>query len=436
MSAAPGRVQRAAYHVWLAVGVLVLVWIGWRVLAQPIAVVLPPIMVTLVIVYLCAPAVGALADRGVPRWAGTLVAYLGGLLTLAVVLAVLVPMINEQLRTFAESLPELLTKLGTGINARLGPLGVHVPVGETIDADALSSSIESALAGGGLSAAAGVLGGLSGIALGLLQAVLAFVVGPVIAFYVLVDLPRLRRRVRALIPPDRRQEAVEVALQLHHVVGGFIRGQLLVALFVGVATSIGLAAVGLPFWLLIGVTAGLTNVIPLVGPFVAGALGVSIALVTDGVGKAVLVLIVMVVVQQIDNQVVSPLVMGRNVQLHPLAVLLALLVAGTVYGLLGLLVAVPTVAAANVLATHFWKTRVPWADQADVDPEPPAAASDARNSSDVSSAADGASSEASGDAADTSSDPSADPDGAAPDASDAPAEPPLRERVTAHPHTK
>jgi predicted PurR-regulated permease PerM len=373
MSAAPGRVQRAAYHVWLAVGVLVLIWLGWRVLARPVAVILPPIMLTLVIVYLCAPIVSVLADRGVPRWAGALVAYLGGLLTLALVLSVLVPMINEQLRTFAESLPDLLTKLGNDVNARLAPLGIDVPVGETIDANALSGSIERALEGGGLTAVFGVVGGLSGIALGVLQALVVFLLGPVIAFYVLVDLPRLGRRVRSLIPPDRRDEAVEVGLKLHDVVGGFIRGQLLVALFVGLATSIGLAAVGLPFWLLVGVTAGLTNVIPLVGPFAAGTLGVSIALVTDGVGRALIVLIVMLVVQQLDNQVISPLVMGRNVQLHPLAVLFALLVAGTTYGLLGLLIAVPTVAAANVLATHFWKTRVPWANDDDPGPEPPLA---------------------------------------------------------------
>ena len=403
MSTAPGRLQRATYHVWLAVGILVLVWLGWRVLARPVAVVLPPIMLTLVIVYLCAPVVSALADRGVPRWAGALVAYLGGLLTLGIVLSVLVPMINEQARTFAETLPELLVKLGTDVNARLAPLGINVPVGETIDANALSNSIDRALEGGGLSAAAGVVGGLSGIALGLLQGVVVFLLGPVIAFYVLVDLPRLGRRVRALIPPDRREEALDVGLQLHHVVGGFIRGQLLVALFVGLATSIGLAAVGLPFWLLVGVTAGVTNVIPLVGPFVAGTLGVSIALVTDGAGRAVIVLIVMLVVQQLDNQVISPLVMGRNVHVHPLAVLFALLIAGTIYGLLGLLIAVPTVAAANVLATHFWKTRVPWANEVDAGPDPPVA-SDSR--------------------ADPSAESSADPSSA-----ESPVDPPYRERV-------
>jgi predicted PurR-regulated permease PerM len=94
MNAAPGRVQRAAYRVWLAVGALLLAWIAWRVLARPVAVVLPPLLLTTVIVYLLAPIVGLLEERGIPRWLGTLLAYLGGLLTLSVVIAVLVPMIN------------------------------------------------------------------------------------------------------------------------------------------------------------------------------------------------------------------------------------------------------------------------------------------------------------------------------------------------------
>lgn len=365
MSAATGRVQRAAYRVWLAVGALALVWIAWRVLARPLAVVIPPLLLTTVIVYLLAPIVAALERRGVPRWLGTLLAYLGGLLSVAAIVALLTPMLTEQLRTFVDSLPQLLAKLGEDLDRRLAPLGIDVPVGETIDTTALQANLERALEGGGVAAVAGVLGGLSGLALGLLQVVIVFTLGPVMAFYVLIDLRRLGRWVRSLIPPQHRAEAIEVGSKLHHVVGGFIRGQLLVALFVGVATSIGLAVVGLPFWLLIGVTAGLTNMIPLLGPFVAGALGVTIALVSNGPGLAALVLLVMVVVQQLDNQLVSPLVMGRNVQVHPLVVLLALVIAGTVYGVIGLLIAVPSVAAGNVLVSHFWETRVPWARMPD-----------------------------------------------------------------------
>ncbi len=367
MSAPQGTVQRAAYRVWLAVGIVALIWVTWRVLARPLAVVVPPLLLSTVIIYLLAPIVAGFERRGLPRWAGTLLAYLMGLLSLVVLAAVLVPMLNEQLQVFADRLPALLAALGDDLDRRLAPLGIDVPIGETVDGAALQGNIEQALQGGALPTMAAVLGGLSGLALGLLQVVLVFTLGPVIGFYALVDLPRLRRWTRALIPPRHRAEASEVAAKLHFVVGGFIRGQLLVALFVGLATSVGLAIVGLPFWLLVGVTAGLANIVPLLGPFVAGVLGVSIALVSEGIGLAALVLLVLLVVQQVDNQVISPLVMGRNVRVHPVVVLLALVIAGTVYGVLGLLMAVPSVAAGSVLVRHFWETRVPWADTSAVD---------------------------------------------------------------------
>ncbi len=358
MSAAPGPVQRAAHLVWLAVGAFALLWIAWRVLARPLAVIVPPLLLATVIVYLLAPMVAGLERRGLPRWAGALLAYVAALLLLAAIGALLVPLLTEQLQSFAERLPDLLTELGRDLDRRLAPFGLAVPIGDPIDAAALQGNVEQAVQGGAL---AGLLGGLSGLALGLFHIVIVLTLGPVVAFYVLVALPRLRVFVHELIPPQHRAEAVDVGSKLHVVVGGFIRGQLLVALFVGLATSIALAALGLPFWLLVGVTAGMTNVVPLLGPFVAGALGVSIALVSEGVGLAALVVLVMVVVQQVDNHVISPLVMGRNVHVHPLVVLLALVIAGTVYGVVGLLVAVPAVAAGSVLARHFWETRVPWA---------------------------------------------------------------------------
>jgi predicted PurR-regulated permease PerM len=206
-----------------------------------------------------------------------------------------------------------------------------------------------------------VLGGISGLATGLLRLLIVLVLGPVIAFYVLVDLPRLRDWSLRHIPPGYRIEATQVGQELSAVMGGYLRGQLLVALFVGSAVTLGMWLIDLPFWLVVGIVAGLTNLVPLLGPFVAGAIGGTIALANGGVSFALLVIVVLTVVQQMDNHLISPLVMGQSVQLHPLMVLFALLIAGTLYGFIGLLIAVPTVATGRVLAHHAWITRVPWA---------------------------------------------------------------------------
>jgi hypothetical protein len=99
-----------------------------------------------------------------------------------------------------------------------------------------------------------------------------------------------------------------------------------------------------------------------------GIIGASIAFVTEGVGFAILVVLAMTAVQQLDGHLMTPLIMGRTVRVHPLAVLLVVLIAGVLYGVFGMLVAVPLVAGAKVLAQHVWQTRVPWAEPPDRSP--------------------------------------------------------------------
>ncbi|MGH9034414.1 MAG: AI-2E family transporter, partial [Acidimicrobiia bacterium] len=159
-------------------------------------------------------------------------------------------------------------------------------------------------------------------------------------------------------PPAARPEVLVVARRISAAVGGFFRGQLLVAFIVGVLSSIGLLVIDLPFWLLIGMVAGVFNIIPLVGPYIGGIPALVIALTTREPITAVWVVAIMVGVQQIDNHFISPLVMHRAVKLHPVLVMLALLLGGTLGGFFGLLIAVPTAAVLKILVGHLWRVHV------------------------------------------------------------------------------
>jgi predicted PurR-regulated permease PerM len=197
---------------------------------------------------------------------------------------------------------------------------------------------------------------------------LIVVLSPIIAFYLLVDLPHTRRVLDSLVPSAARPEVEAVARRLNRAMGGFFRGQLAVALIVGVLCSSGLATIGLKFWFLVGMIAGLFNLIPLIGPWIGGVPGVAIALTTGSLLQALGVVIVMVAVQQIDNHLITPQVMQRAVRLHPAAVMLALLAGGTLGGLFGLLLAVPGAAALKIIGGHLWRVHVlgepvEWADQ-------------------------------------------------------------------------
>jgi len=147
-----------------------------------------------------------------------------------------------------------------------------------------------------------------------------------------------------------------VSRRLGAAIGGYFRGQLAVALVVGTMASIGMLIIGLDFWLIVGMVAGLFNMIPLIGPWVGAVPGIAIAVTTGGgIEKAIAVAVVMAIVQQIDNHFISPIVMQRAVKLHPAVVMLALLAGGTLGGLFGLLLAVPTTATLKIIVGHVWR---------------------------------------------------------------------------------
>jgi predicted PurR-regulated permease PerM len=362
------RLQRAVYGVWLAVGLVALAWVGYRMLARPLAVIIAPILLAVLLVYLLNPLVTWLQRRGVPRLGGTALAYLAGLGIVATAVALVTPALARQLTDFAQSAPELGATLAGGIDQGLARIGLDLRLAEVTSEGVASEAQRFAQAEENRETLLAVLESLSGLALSLVHLVIVLLVGPVVAFYALWDLPRLSTFARGLVPPSHRLEVQSVADRLGAVVGGFVRGQLLIAGFVGVATSLGLWLIGLEFWLVIGIIAGITNLVPLIGPFFGGLVGVTVALLTSGPALAVAVVVVVLIVQQLDAQVLSPVVMGRTTRLHPLAVLLALLVAGTLYGIFGMIVAIPLVAVAKVLLLHVWTTRVPWA--ADATPPP------------------------------------------------------------------
>lgn len=358
------RLQRATYRVWLWVGLAVLFGAVSWVLARPLAIVLPPVVVGILLAYLLNPVVGFLQRFRIPRLLGTLLSFALLLTVLTGIVRLLAPMLVQQVSTFVELLPDIVQRVSDQFTGWVAGFGLDLDLENQFDARAFGEQLQGLISDPNVrDTAMSVLGGLGGIVSGVFTVALALTAGPFIAAYILWDMPRLRGWATRIVPPQHRDEAIYVSRRLSDVVGGFIRGQLIVAVYVGVATSIGLALIGLPFWLVLGVVAGITNLVPLIGPFIAGVLGVMIAMFVDGIGLAITVVVVMTIVQQGDNQIVSPLVMGHTVRLHPLVVLLALIVGGVMYGVFGLIVAVPVVAAVNVLLGHFWRTRVPWADE-------------------------------------------------------------------------
>ena len=350
------RFVRVGTVAWCGIGVIILGYLLLRLLLF-VNPVVPPLLIAVVVVYLLNPIVSALERRGVPRAAGAGIVYLLFLCIVALIVSLLVPVVARQVSQMIEHFPDYLAD-GQAYVRRVAARFGQEPNFQ-LDADHVRAWLS---AEDNRQTVTRYLTGLRSVTTSLLSGLIIFVIGPVMAFYLLVDLPRLERGMMALVPPSRREEIRGLMDRIGQSVGGFFRGQLLVALFVGVASSIGLWAIGLPFWLLVGIVAGVFNLVPLVGPFIGGALAVVIALISGQPLKAVWAALVLLAVQQVDNHLISPNVMGRTVQLHPVVVMLALLVGASFAGLFGMLVIVPLVAVAKIVFLFMWSKYVDYGD--------------------------------------------------------------------------
>ncbi|MDQ4064817.1 MAG: AI-2E family transporter, partial [Actinomycetota bacterium] len=364
------RLRRVGVGAWSIIGILILLAISVWLLLK-ISVIFPPLVLALLIIYLLNPIVTRLEERRVPRWLAAVLAYVVVLGSLTLLIIAVTPLISRQVSNFAEEWPHFRVEIvrtiqdtTASIDDRFGTnidttqieclLGADDIEGETSPThqrcDEVTRDFRERLG-----EQAGRITEVGGT---ILEILLIFVVGPLVALYLLIDLPQLQRDVLNLVPEPQREEFRDLGSKMGRAVGGFFRGQLFVALFVGILASIGFLLIGLPFWLVIGAIAGFTNLIPLVGPFIGGAIGFVVGTISEGFGLGLWAVAVALVVQQVDNHFISPHVMKRTVQLHPASVMLALLAGGTIAGFWGVLLAVPGLAVAKIILSHIWSTRV------------------------------------------------------------------------------
>ncbi|MDH3607083.1 MAG: AI-2E family transporter [Acidimicrobiia bacterium] len=351
--AAYGSMQRLGVVAWSALGAIGLMWVAILV-GSKVAIIFPPLVLGIAIIYLVNPFVSYLERRRVPRLVGSVLAYVGLVALFSAAAFFIVPVLVSQGQDLGDRFPQLIEDGQEEISRIADRFGLSVdvslPTGQEVS-DWFSDPDNQDLI-------RSQLGTVADVTLTVFQTVLVALVAPVVAFYLLLDLPSVTERIRNLLPEYWRDEAIHVFVQMSTAVGGFVRGQLVVAFIVGIMTSIGFWIIDLPFWLLIGMISGFFNIIPFVGPWVAGGLGSLAGLTSGDPSKALWAALVALIVQQIDNNLVSPVVLRATVRLHPATVLLALFAGGAVGGLFGVLMAVPTVAVIKIITGHLWRTRV------------------------------------------------------------------------------
>lgn len=191
--------------------------------------------------------------------------------------------------------------------------------------------------------------------------ILNVALGLVIAFYILKDLEYFKKLctdVRAVFAKNKNHDnGGSLLAEINSILASFIRGQLLDALLVGILCSIGLSIIRLDFAVLIGMTAGISNIIPYFGPIIGSVPAIIVGLLSGSPIKALLAVVVMIVVQQIDSVLISPRIVGDSVGLHPVFVMLSIIVGGAYFGLWGMLIAVPIAAIIKMFLVRWFEDR-------------------------------------------------------------------------------
>ena len=327
---------------------LALVWVIWL-----LAPILTPFVASLMLAWLGDPLVDRLEAAGRSRNTAVLLVFALMIVLITLALLILVPMLQSQVTTLVGALPAMQQWLLEGaipaLEKRLG-----FTAAEWMDPQRIIDWVRShwQAAGG---AAATVFGYLGRSSFAVVTFVVNLLLTPIVTYYFLRDWDRMVERVAALIPRDHIGTVSKLASESNEVLGAFMRGQFVVMLALGAIYASGMALIGLNLGLLIGMVAGLISFIPYLGATTGVILAVLAALVqAQGVDIKLLagVAVVFTVGQLLESYVLTPRIVGDKIGLHPVAVIFAVMAGGQLFGFLGMLLALPVAAVANVLLRY------------------------------------------------------------------------------------
>jgi predicted PurR-regulated permease PerM len=271
--------------------------------------------------------------RNIPRWASILIIYLSIIAIVAISFGTLIPTLAKEALLFSNKVPDM----ASGVISNLNP-----SIKEAI-VNALSE-IGSKLSSGTTS----IFSGLGGILGGVGQAVIVFV----ISFYMSIEEKGIEKFVKSVTPKKHTEKILDLLRKIQDKVGGWVRGELILILIIGALSYIGLIILGVNYALLLAIIAGLTELIPYMGPWL-GAIPAIIIALTQSPGKAIMVGVLYLIIQQLENALIVPKVMNKSVGMHPIVVIIVIIIGMNWFGIIGALMGVPVAAVIQIIASEY-----------------------------------------------------------------------------------
>ena len=345
------------FHYWLLQILLIvaIIYICTKIsfLFQPVGVLFStlfvPIIITGFLYFLLNPIVRFLQKGKVPKTLAIIIVYIVviGLIILAV--GSIVPMISKQITelfsnipTYADQAIKFFNYLNDTKQYKWVMNQDYVSIEDITDnLKAYAQTIPSNLSNG-----------IGAIISTMTNITVTIVTVPFLLFYCFKDGAKFPDALSKFFPSSYRKEGVKIIKDTSATLASYIQGQVIVALFVGTLALIGYLIIGLDYALVMALLVAVTNIIPYVGPLIGGAPAVIIALFTSPT-QAIFVIIVITIAQQIEGNVLSPLILGKRLDTHPATIIILLLVAGNLAGIFGMILAVPTYAAAKTIVINI-----------------------------------------------------------------------------------
>lgn len=343
---------------WWVMTLLVIVWVGNHVtfLFRPLAIlgqmVVPPLAIAGILYYVLLPIVEMLEKKMSRRPAVMVVLF--GLIGIMTALGFIFgPSLSKQISEFVNSIPNLATEFQrqlVEVRSQLENSSIFSRfVGGPDDLfDKFSTNLSEYASSFLKNVGAGVGGFVSLIT----TTVITIIIIPIMLIYMLLDGHKLKGNLVNMMPFEFHKETKKILEDVHETIMSYIRGQVIVSIGVGVIAYIGYLFIGIDYAILLAMFATLTNIIPFLGPVIGVIPALIVGFIQDPI-LAVYAIIVMTVAQQIDSHIMSPLVQGRTLDVHPLTIIIVLLVAGNIAGFFGVLLGVPFYAVMKVIILNL-----------------------------------------------------------------------------------
>lgn len=325
--------------IFWAVVAGMLFWLLWS-----LSDVLMPFTLGLAVAYLLDPLVVKLEKQGLSRLLATILILSCFFLLLSLALILTLPALYRETLQLAEDLPDLVEKIWSSvapfINRYTGTDMFEINLVETLRENASSAlSVSSNVLAGLLSGGQAFIGFLSVI-----------IITPLVAFFTMTNWPKVTGSVEDLIPRQHYETVMSLLVRINRSVSGFVRGQITVAIILGLIYAIALSIVGLDYGFIIGMAAGLLSIIPFLGSIVGLLVSLLMAWFQSGeLGFMGIVAAIFIIGQLLEGNVISPKVLGKSVGLHPFWILFSVTIGGSLFGITGMILGVPIASTTGVL---------------------------------------------------------------------------------------